>query len=327
MSGQGASGPGASSLGVAGVGVGHWTDTVAATGCTVVVLPEGTVASCEVRGGAPASRETDVLDPSRTVARVDAVLLTGGSAFGLAAADGVMRWCEERGRGVPTPAGPVPIVPALGIFDLAVGSASVRPGPAEGYAACADATTDGRLTGRLTGRLGAGTGAMRSQHRGPAGRRPGGLGHHVVRREVGGVAVSVAALVVVNAFGDVDPGDPDLPGRVLDDLAAAAPPPGGPGSEGGREHTTIGVVVTDAVLDKTGCRVLAQGAHDGLSRALTPPHTRLDGDGFVACATGGAAGSAAVPVDVLRLMALDAVTRAVRSVAREPGDAAPAHSS
>src|SRR5690606_24114506 len=120
---------------VPGVRVGHWTDRRAATGCTVVLLPEGTVASGEVRGGAPATRETALLDPTRTVTRLDAVVMTGGSAFGLASADGVMRFCEERGIGVPTPAGPVPIVVALGLFDLPVGDPSVRPGPEEGYAA------------------------------------------------------------------------------------------------------------------------------------------------------------------------------------------------
>src|SRR4051812_30494215 len=142
-------------LGVAGVRVGHWTDDVALTGCTVVLLPEGTVASGEVRGGAPAEREMALLDPSRTVNRIDAVVLTGGSAFGLASADGVMRFCEERGIGFPTAGGPVPIVVALGLYDLAQGDGSVRPGADEGYAAC-EAATDGTIA---FGRVGAGAGA------------------------------------------------------------------------------------------------------------------------------------------------------------------------
>ncbi|MBV9952636.1 MAG: P1 family peptidase, partial [Acidimicrobiia bacterium] len=125
---------------VEGIRAGHWTDEVARTGCTVVLLPDGTTGSAEVRGGAPASRELDALSPERIVSRVDAVLLTGGSAFGLAAADGVMRWCEEHGVGFPTPAGVVPIVPALGLYDLAVGDASVRPTADAGYEACASAS-------------------------------------------------------------------------------------------------------------------------------------------------------------------------------------------
>src|SRR5690606_8594818 len=184
---------------VPGVRVGHWTDRRARTGCTVVLLPEGTVASGEVRGGAPAARETALLDPTRTVTRLDAVVLTGGSAFGLASADGVMRFCEERGLGVPTPAGPVPIVVALGLFDLPVGDASVRPGPEEGYAACV-AATDGPVE---TGLVGAGTGATVGTGEAPAGpgepppRRPGGLVTAAVRAG----DLVVAALVVVNAAG------------------------------------------------------------------------------------------------------------------------------
>src|SRR5688500_14423274 len=137
-----------------GFRVGHWTDSAARTGCTVILCPEGTVASAEVRGGAPASRELEVLDPQRTVSTVDAVVLTGGSAFGLAAADGVMRYCEERGRGVPTPGGAVPIVVGFGLFDLAVGDPTVRPGPEQGYAASQAATA---VPGGL-GTSGAGTG-------------------------------------------------------------------------------------------------------------------------------------------------------------------------
>ncbi|MCH1865655.1 P1 family peptidase [Nocardioides sp. CFH 31398] len=294
---------GVEGTGVEGVRVGHWTDPDAATGCTVVLLPPTAVASCEVRGGAPASRETDVLDPSRTVAHVDAVLLTGGSAYGLAAADGVVRWCEEQGLGYPTPAGPVPIVPALGLFDLGVGDPTVRPGPEQGYAACAAATDDAPVSGRL----GAGTGAMRSQMRGP-GRLPGGLGHHRLSREVGGRTVTVAALVAVNAFGDVDHGHPDTTEGALDALVLAAEAM----AQAARGQTTIGVVLTDAPLDKAACRVVAQGAHDGLARALTPPHTRVDGDAFVAVSTTGP--TTGVPVDVVRLMALECVARAVRSV-------------
>jgi len=139
---------------VPGVRVGHWTDPVAETGCTVVLFPAGTVGSGEVRGGGPGTREFDLLDPVRTVHRLDAAVLTGGSAFGLAACDGVMRWCEERGLGLPIKGGPVPIVAGAVLYDLAVGDGRIRPGPAEGYAAC-EAAVAGPFP---TGRVGAGTG-------------------------------------------------------------------------------------------------------------------------------------------------------------------------
>ncbi|UYM05272.1 P1 family peptidase [Solicola gregarius] len=281
---------------VPGVRIGHWTDAVGETGCTVVELPEGTTASHEVRGGAPASRELDLLDPDKTVDRIDAVVLTGGSAFGLAAADGVMRHFAERGRGVPTPGGNVPIVPTLALFDLAVGDNTSRPTAESGYVAAA--ATGGEQV--LAGRVGAGTGAYVGHWRGPDGRRPGGLGHAVHR--LGEIVVE--ALCAVNAYGDVDHGGQAVS---FDSVRAL---PVGAGFDAGRAHTTIGLVVTNAALSKVDCRVVAQGAHDGLSRALTPPHTRFDGDGFVAAATG----EVAAHVDVVRLLALAAVTDAIRSV-------------
>lgn len=290
--------PADSAVGVTGVRVGHWTDATAQTGCTVIEFPEGTVASYEVRGGAPASRELDLLAPDKTVARIDAALLTGGSAFGLAAADGVMRYYEEQGRGVDTPGGVVPIIPTLAIFDLAAGDGSVRPTSESGYLA-AQAT---RGEQRLTGAIGAGAGAYTSHWRGPEGRRRGGLGYAEHRLD----DLVVAALCVVNAFGDIDDGR----GEVNLDAVRALEAPFQTASA--RAHTTIGVVVTNATLDKVGCQIVAQGAHDGLSRALTPPHTRFDGDGFVAAATG----QVTAHVDTVRLLALAAVTDAIRSVAR-----------
>ena len=284
-------------LGVAGVRVGHWTDQESQTGCTVVELPPGTVASYEARGGAPASREVELLHPDKTVSTVDAVLLTGGSAFGLAAADGVMRYYEQNGRGVPTPAGRVPIVPALAVFDLAVGDSAVRPTADHGYRA-AQATSQAQV---ISGRVGAGAGAYVGHWRGPAGRRPAGLASHVAR--LGDLVVSV--LCVVNAFGDIESGD-DSAGLGAIETLAALPT----GFGGGRTHTTIGVVCTNARLDKTGCQVVAQGAHDGLSRAITPPHTRFDGDAFIAAATG----EIDAQVDVVRFLALTAACRAIRSV-------------
>ncbi|MBA3655449.1 MAG: P1 family peptidase, partial [Actinobacteria bacterium] len=157
---------------VPGIRVGHWTHTAAATGCTVVLFPEGTVASGEVRGGAPGTREFDLLKPERRVARIDAVVLSGGSAFGLAACDGVVRWCAERGRGFATAAGPVPIVVGAVLFDLLEGSGDVRPDGDAGYAAC-EAASDGPV---LTGRVGAGTGATFAKWRGREYARPGGVG-------------------------------------------------------------------------------------------------------------------------------------------------------
>ncbi len=274
-------------LGVHGVRVGHWTDPVAETGCTVVLLPEGTVASGEVRGGAPATRETALLDPGRLVDRIDAVVLTGGSAFGLASADGVVRWCEAQGRGYRTDWGRIPIVVALGLFDLATGDATVRPGPEEGVAACETAGPD-----FPTGRVGAGTGATVDKWRGPEHRRPGGLG--AATRRAGDVVVG--AVVAVNAVGD-------LPGRTarhLDAVLDAGLP--------GFGSTTIGVVVTNAALDKTACHLAAQSGHDGMARALLPAHTAGDGDALVVAATG----TTAAHTEPVRLLAALAVEDAIR---------------
>lgn len=279
-------------LGVAGVRVGHWTDATARTGCTVVLLPEGTVASGEVRGGAPGTREFELLRPERLVSHVDAVVLTGGSAFGLASCDGVVRWCEEQGRGFVTRAARVPIVVGAVLYDLAVGDASVRPGPDEGYAACV-AATDGDIE---LGPVGAGTGATVAKWWGTEdARRDGGLGGAVERDG----DLVVAALMAVNAFGDVI----DPSGR------RPLPPPVAPVVG---ENTTIGVVVTNARLDKTGCLLVAQGGHDGLARALEPAHATVDGDAIVACATGVVEAA----VDRVRILAARAVEAAIRSAVR-----------
>ena len=277
---------------VPGVRVGSWTDARARTGCTVVLLPEGSVASGEVRGGAPATREFALLDPQRTVDRVDAVVLTGGSAFGLASADGVVGWCEERGLGFPTSAGPVPIVVAMGLFDLSVGDASVRPGPAEGRAAC-EAATAGPVA---LGPVGAGTGATVSNWRGVDAVRPGGLATATERQG----DLVVAALVAVNAFGDIDGTVPDA------DRLPGADPAGSPFT-----NTTIGVVATNARLDAMSCLQVAQSAHDGYARALLPAHTRFDGDAVVAASCG----EVEADVEVVRLLAVRAVERAIRSAA------------
>jgi L-aminopeptidase/D-esterase-like protein len=281
---------------IPGVRVGHWTHADARTGCTVALFPEGTIASGEVRGGAPATREFDVLDPRRTVNRIDAAVLTGGSAFGLAAADGVMQFCEERGMGFPTAGGPVPIVVALGLYDLAEGDASVRPSAAEGYAACEAAsalTADVRL-----GSVGAGTGATVAKWQGREKARRGGIGGAVIAHD----DVVVAALVAVNAYGDVLQGG---------DTEPRVPPPPVDTAEASFANTTIGVIATNAVLTKRDCLLVAESGHDGVSRSLSPVHSTADGDALIAAATG----LVDAQVEVVRALTASAVERAIRSVA------------
>ncbi len=283
---------------IAGLRVGHWTDAVARTGCTVALFPEGTVASGEVRGGAPATRDFELLDPRRTATRIDAVVLTGGSAFGLAAADGVMRFCEERDLGFATPVGPVPIVVALGLFDLGVGDPAVRPGADQGFAAC-QAAADGPVE---LGTVGAGTGATVAKLDPAGDRQPGGL----VSAGVETRGLRVATLVAVNAAGV--PGAED---RTALDIAADRDVAQARVTGTGFGNTTIGLVATNARLDKVGCNLVAQGGHDGLARALFPAHTRADGDAFVAAATG----EVEADVDVVRALAVHVVAQAVRSLA------------
>jgi L-aminopeptidase/D-esterase-like protein len=275
---------------IAGVRVGHWTDAEARTGCTAILLPEGAVASGEVRGGAPATREWALLDPLRTVENVDAVMLCGGSAFGLAAADGAVAWLEEHGRGFPTPAGRVPIVVAMALFDLGVGDPSVRPGAAEGRAACEAAAASGDGTALATGAVGAGAGATVARWRGE--QLPGGLGSAIQSDG----DLEVAALVAVNAFGELrHEGEcPPLP--------PLEPSPFG-------QSTTLAAVVTNASLSKLECHLAAQSAHDGLARALEPVHTQFDGDAAVVAATG----AVKAHVERVRLLAARAVEDAVRA--------------
>src|SRR3954464_1114049 len=276
---------------IPGVLVGHWTDAAARTGCTAIVLPAGATASGEVRGGAPATRDFELLAPHRTVQQIDAVVLAGGSAFGLAACDGVVRWLEEHGRGFATPGGRVPIVPAMALFDLAVGDASVRPGPDEGYAAC-EAAREGAPE---TGLVGAGAGATVGKWRGAEHARPGGLG--AVVEEDG--ALRVAAIVAANAMGDLRRGAGAGPGAGGVQLGSPASP---------FENTTIGAILTNARLSKTDCLLVAQSGHDGIARALEPAHTAFDGDALVAASCGD---EDAEPEHV-RLLAARAVEAAVR---------------
>jgi len=289
---------------ITGLRVGHWSDPDARTGCTVVIFPEGTTASGEVRGGAPATREFALLDPTKTVSTVDAVVLSGGSAFGLAAADGVMLELEAAGRGVATAYGPVPIVVGMGLFDLGVGNPSVRPGPEEGRRAYRSAVSGAGSSGRI----GAGTGATVDKWSGHP--RAGGIGVATVSVAAtdpeSGFDVQVTALIAVNAFGAIDTGT-----RAED----PGPPPQSsilqePAEGHRRSNTTIGVVVTNARASKIECHLLAQSAHDGLARSLLPAHTQVDGDAIVAAATG------TVDANIMHLRALvqAAVVEAVRSV-------------
>lgn len=286
-----------------GLLIGHWTDPAAHTGCSVVILPEGSVASGEVRGGAPATRDVALLDPTRTVERLDAICLSGGSVFGLAAVDGVLRWCEEQRRGLPTAAGPVPIVVGLSLFDL-IGmpgrDPAVRPTAEAGYAAC----VAGRPAGESPlGRVGAGAGATTGKHVSRDEAGPGGFG--IASREEHGI--TVLAAVAANAYGSV------VHARELPPTAGPRPDRASPPPPPILTNTTIGVVVTDASLDKGECFLVAQSAHDGYARALDPSHTRFDGDAVVAAATGGVARAHERDIDLVRELACNVMADAIRA--------------
>lgn len=269
-----------------GIRVGHFTDRDRATGCTVVLCPPGTRGAVDVRGGAPGTRETDLLAPHNLVSEVSAVLLAGGSAFGLAAADGVMRWHVERGIGYRSRSGViVPIVPAAILFDLTIGAPDAYPGAEAGYQACDNATADPVVMGSV----GAGTGARIAALFGNERASKGGIGSASVMLPGG---LIVAALMAVNAVGNVIGAD----GKILAGLRAA--------DDGGfvsaldamtalaseklpeRENTVIGVVATNGALNKAQLQKVAQMAHDGLARAVNPAHTMFDGDTIFALATG-----------------------------------------
>ncbi len=272
---------------VAGLAVGHFTHPARATGCSVLLCPQGAVAGVDVRGGAPGTRETDLLQPENLIERVHAILLTGGSAFGLDAAAGVMRWLEEHGHGLAVGAVRVPIVPAAVLFDLWQGDLSIRPDAAAGYAACVAAHTDKPAQGNV----GAGAGATVGKLFGIERAMRGGIGTASIR--VG--SVTVAAMVAVNATGDVfDPTEGTLlagartsaDSRHLLHTVAALVRGEMPQRLQAGMATTIGVIATDAQLDKAQCRKLASMAHDGLARCINPIHTPHDGDTLFALATG-----------------------------------------
>ena len=294
---------------IAGLSVGHAAAPGRPTGCTVVLCPQGVVCGVAVRGGAPGTRETDLLRPENTVQQVHAVLLTGGSAFGLDAAGGVMRWLDERGYGLAVGPALVPIVPAAVLFDLWLGDPRIRPDASTGYAACEAASTQAPAQGKA----GAGLGAMVGKMFGPQRASPGGIGTASLR--VG--SITVAALLAVNAIGDVvdEKGgvlagargvDGTGPVGTLHALLAGA----GPAQVMAGMATTIGVLATDALLTKAQATQLASLAHHGLARAVNPltPH---DGDSFFALATGtsGKTGD----LSALGAMAAEVVARAIRN--------------
>jgi L-aminopeptidase/D-esterase-like protein len=300
---------------IAGLAVGHAAAAGRATGCTVVLCPDGATCGVAVRGGSPGTRETDLLRPEATVDRVHAVLLTGGSAFGLAAATGVMRWLDEHGHGLLVGPARVPIVPAAVLFDLWLGDARIRPGEAEGYAACAAASN----APPAQGCHGAGLGATVGKSFGIARAMKGGIGSASLR--VGDV--TVGALVVVNAIGDVYDAR-DAGGRILAGARTAdgrallgATPALLAGANRMRPRagraTTVGIVATDVALTKPQATQLAGLAHHGLARAIDPI-TAHDGDTLFALGTGRAAAPA--DVTLLGVMAAEAVARAIRNGVR-----------
>lgn len=250
---------------IAGVKVGHWTDPEMRTGCTVVVLPEPNVTGVDVRGGAPGTRETDLLGVGMRVEQVQAILLTGGSAFGLAAADGVVRELLEDGRGHPTPATPVPIVPAAVVFDLPLEGGGVRPGPEQGALAYRAASAD-EVT---MGRVGAGASTSCAKWRGFDLRVMTGIGSAAVPTPDGHL---VAALVVMNPVGDVF----SLDGRSLTGGDPIPGPPAPPPWAG--TNTTLVSVVTDVAMSRAELTRLGIRAHDAIGACVRPAHTRFDGD-------------------------------------------------
>ncbi len=307
---------------VSGITAGHWTHETGLTGCTAVLAPAGAIASVDVRGGAPATRETDLLRSGNLVDRVHGVMLSGGSAFGLDTASGAMRWLEERGHGFPVTAGVVPIVPAACLYDFTITEGKVRPDASAGYDACRSASSDPVVCGSV----GAGAGVTVGKALGAERAMRGGLGSAVEQAASG---VQVGAVVAVNSWGEVlDPANgsvvagvrAELRGEfhssidVLRDRASASP-------FAAAENSTLAVVATDAGLTKDQAQRLAVMAQTGLARTIRPVHTPVDGDIVFALATC----ESDADVDVMQLGALAAraveraVLRAVREAVSLPG--------
>jgi L-aminopeptidase/D-esterase-like protein len=298
---------------VAGLRVGHFTDNRRPTGCSVLLCPQGATCGVDVRGAAPGTRETDLLRPDNLVEQVHALLLSGGSAFGLDAASGVVRWLEERGHGLGVGPAIVPIVPAAVLFDLWIGDHRIRPDAAAGYAACQAASHEPPAQGSVGAGAGASVGKLFGIDRG----MKGGIG--TASLKVG--SVTVGALVAVNPTGDViDPatarviagtrGADGRPRSAAQAIAAGEIPPRAlPGMA-----TTIGIVATDAQLSKAQCQKLASMAHNGLARSIDPVHTMADGDTLFALATGSSGRPG--EMSVLGVLAASVTSRAVLNAVR-----------
>ncbi len=311
---------------ISGIRVGHVDDQAAMTGCTVILCEDGAVGGVDQRGGAPGTRETDLLRPLHMVEKVHAIMLAGGSAFGLDAASGAMRYLEEKGIGVNTGVARVPIVPSAILFDLAVGDPKVRPDAEMGYQACLNASTEPPANGSV----GAGAGATVGKILGPGQAMRSGIGSASMEISNG---VIVAAIVAVNAIGDVvDPETNQI-------IAGARPVKKGPIKIGGsekfadtlqvmrsffgrtamgfaaRQNTTIGVVATNAKLTKEEANKLAQMAQNGLALTIRPAHTMLDGDTIFALATGKARMDVNIVGAFAPLVVAQAILQAVRSAA------------
>ncbi len=299
---------------VKGILVGHMTDLEAATGCTVIICPPNTVGGVDQRGGAPGTRETDLLHPSHLVQHVNAIVLSGGSAFGLATADGVMRYLEEQKIGYPAGRHVIPIVPAAILMDLNVSDSDIRPDSAMGYAACLTASSEIVHQGTV----GAGTGCTISAVMGKPQATKGGLGSAAVYIDD---ELVVAALVAVNAVGDIT----DEHGQIIaglrsapdsDEFAGIMPlyrqMARMPMTETSRSNTVIGVVATNARLNKEEVNKVAQMAHDGLARAVNPAHTMYDGDTIFGLATGEIPAN----VNVIGAYAAEVMAQAIRNGVR-----------
>lgn len=298
---------------IPGVRVGHAHDLEALTGCTVILLDDGAVAGVDIRGAAPGTRETALLDPLKMISQIHGLVLSGGSAFGLESATGVMRYLEEQGKGFDVGVARVPIVPSAVLFDLMLGRSDVRPTADMGYEACLNATSEPVKQGNV----GAGAGASVGKILGPKQATKSGLGTASIK--IGG-GIRVAALVAVNAFGDVV--DPES-GRIL--AGARRPVVGGFANSGKlllgdlnriiagfHTNTTIGVVATDARLTKTETARVAQMAHNGYAKSISPVHTEYDGDAIFALSCGEKKGDVnAIGYGAAQAMAM-AVIQAVK---------------
>jgi L-aminopeptidase/D-esterase-like protein len=300
---------------VPGIKVGHHTLSERPTGCTVVLVEAGATAAVDVRGAAPATRETDLLDPVNSVQVAHAIVLSGGSSFGLDSASGVMRYLEERKIGFEFGPARVPIVPAAALFDLPVGDGTIRPAADCGYRAASAAST----AAVAEGSVGAGAGATIGKADGAAHAMKGGIGSASLELPNG---VIVSALVAVNAFGDViDPesgkvvaGVRKADGHTFAD-ARALLRSGAIQFGGGAQNTTLGVIATNARLTKTEAKRVAQMAHDGYARAIAPVHTPVDGDTIFVLATGSRSGAASV--GQVGAVAADVMAAAIVRAARQ----------